>query len=177
MRRVVALVAIAGLAVGLAFALRPSAGQAAVRAGRLTVSVPGGFNVYPIHAGFCRAGTEVIGQVLTDFHLPAHACIDRVLKKWVAMPGNGPPSNVVALELKVRGLGPVGYELALPLSLHQPWPREPWANEHFASGVERYGALRATDMDYDVMYWSGQDAPANDRAAVLGALRSIRPTR
>ena len=41
----------------------------------------------------------------------------------------------------------------------------------------RWGSLGYRGWVYDVIYWIGRDAPANDRLAVVRALRSIRPTR
>ena len=62
----------------------------------------------------------------------------------------------------------------MPLS-----PSQPWYHERLATGAPGYrsGYLRFEHYVYYVRYWIGPDAPANDRAAVLRALRSIRPGR
>ena len=86
-------------------------------------------------------------------------------------------SNEVGLELTIwpwplyRGLKD---KLHLPLTLKQPWysPRPP------SGAVGIHGGFLSVDgTAYEVVYWSGPTASANDRAAVLRALRSIRPTR
>lgn len=184
----VALLAIGGLAVGLVFALRPSPGfssgpggphplGASTQAGKLSVSIPRGFYVYTLRGGIYPAGTRppVIGHVLTDLRLPAGTSIAGVLDQW-ATSGNGPPSDKVALELKQDWtIGPGFDQLHLPLS-----PKQAWFRQHLANGTDagyRYGDVRFDNFDYNVMYWRGPAAPANDRVAVLRALRSIRPTR
>jgi hypothetical protein len=145
--------------------------------GEVSVSVPRGFYVYTLRGGIYRAGTRppVIGRVLTDFRLPAGTSLASVLHQW-AVSGDGPPSDKVALELQQDfGAGPGSNQLHLPLS-----PRQAWFRQHLANGTDagyRYGDFRFDDLDYNVVYWSGPDAPPNDRVAVLRALRSIRPTR
>ena len=186
-----AVVAIAGLAVGLALALRSSPRSDAARplgaftsAGRLGVSVPRGFHNYALPFDVYSPGP--VGHVLTNFRVPANGSIDSVLTRWGAADERfmavkhhdyGPPSNEVALEL-TRADGqacrftcpPV--RLRLPLSASQPW-----SQERIASGAPSYrdGYLRFRHELYYVRYWIGPDAPANDRAAVLQALGSIGP--
>jgi len=180
-----ALLVLAGGAVIVAFALRSSLGPGAprpltssVHVGRLSVSIPRGFHVYTLRGGIYRSGTRppVIGDVLTDFRLPAHTTVSQLLDRWTAPRGNGPPSKLVALELEewwgIGGPGP--HSLHLPLSLKQPWVQLHLAN---GSVAPRYQGFLLGTASYEVMYWSGPSAPANDRAAVLRALRSIRPTR
>jgi hypothetical protein len=177
MRQVAALVSIIGLAVGVAFALRPSAGETAARAGHLTISVPRGFHDYAIRGGMYRTGTRapVIGHMLTDFRLPADTTPWQMQDRWAALHGNGPPRNRVALILEENWvIGPIADKLHLPLTLGQPWSHETFANR--PAGY-RWGGVRFSNLDYEVVYWSGPSAPASDRKAVLEALRSIRPAR
>ena len=172
-----ALIVLGGAGVALAVGLRsPSAQRPSVlRAGKLSVSVPRGFSVYNIRGGhLLGARAPVVGRVLTNFRLPAHTTWLRVLDQWAAMRGNGPPSDEVALILEPgETLGPD--KLHLPLSLKQPWDREHFADR--SVGGYRVGFLRFAASDYEVIYWSGTSAPERDRAAVLRALRSIRPAR
>ena len=184
-RSVFALLLLAGMAAGLAFALRPSPGPGVARplvgsvhVGKLSVSVPRGFYVYALRSSPYRAGVgfSVYGHVLTNFRVPANTNIEHVLGHWGV---NGPPSNEVALMLRkdfhMGPMGPGGIDnLRLPLNLDQPWIRERFHNE--VVGGYRYGDFKF-GTDYNVMYWSGSTAPANDRLAILHALRSIRPTR
>jgi len=109
----------------------------------------------------------VVGYVLTDFRLSAHVGIQRMLPRWAG----GPPANEVALRLEPgETLGPD--RLHLPLTLNQRW------SEVGNGGVSyRLGFFRFHDADWEVTYWSGPDAPAADRAAILQALKSIRPAR
>jgi hypothetical protein len=64
--------------------------------------------------------------------------------------------------------------LHLPLSLNQPWSREHLKNGH--DGY-RWGYLRVHGQFYEAFFWSGQAAPARDRAAVLSALASVHTRR
>ncbi len=173
-----------GIGLSSVFHFRPGgtgAGRpvaSSLRAGKLTVSVPHGLHSYPFRGGIYRTGTRppVIGRLLTDVRLPDHVNAWKAFDQWGAAGGAGPPANGVALVLVVRGMGPVAAQaLHLPLTLEQPL----WAREKLNGGAVgyRYGDLRAGDGDYTVMYWSGPDAPARDRAAILQALRSIRPAR
>ncbi len=177
-----ALVGVAALAVALAFALRPSPGpgvpggpgvqqslRGSLRVGKVSVSIPRGFHVYTQRGG--------VGYVLTNYRVPAGDVRDH----WVdVLIGNGPPRNGVALQLNKDTLsGPFSAQLQLPLNLNQRWYR--------ARPAELAASVQAGDFQldnqahraqaYHVMYWIGPAAPANDRAAVLQALRSIRPTR
>jgi hypothetical protein len=184
-RSLVALgIALVGLALGLSFALRsPSAGSgiprpltSSLRTGQLRVSVPRGFYSYPFRGGIYKAGTRppVIGHLLTNLPLPAHVDAWKAFDRWAAYGGSGPPANRVALVLVIRGMGPVGPKaLHVPLTLRQSL----WANEQLKSGAVgyRYGDLRFHNGDYDVEYWSGPRAPAEDRSAILRTLKSIRP--
>lgn len=179
------LVVLVGLAVGLTFALRsPSGGTgstpftSSVRTGELKVSVPRGFYSYALRGGFYRVGTlpPVIGHLLTDFRLPPHVDGWKALDRWASQYGSGPPTHGVALKLAIYPMGPVGPgALRLPLTLREPL----WAQEKLESGGVgyRYGDLRVRNRDYELMYWSGPKAPARDRAAILQALKSIRPAR
>lgn len=176
-----ALLLLGGAAAALALTLRPSSGPgvsrplgATAHVGKLSISIPRGFHVYTLRGGFGRVGSRfpVNGHVLTDFRIPAHTSITRVLERWAY---GRPPANEVALELeKYIVIGPVGPHqldrLHLPLSLGEPWIRA-------RVGGYRYGDFRSGREIYQVMYWSGSQAPANDRLAVHRALRSIRPTR
>jgi hypothetical protein len=177
-RSLAALVlAVAGVAVGLSFALRsPSGGTglprpltASVRAGELKVLVPQGFSRAAIHDGIGRP-PPVSGYVLADYSLPA------ATSGWIFPAESDPPANRVGLELNVwYGIGPApSDQLHLPLSLRQPWSKQKLTD---GTAGYRWGFLRFRKMDYEVMYWSGPDAPANDRTAILRALESIRPAR
>ncbi len=146
--------------------------------GALKISIPRGFSTYTIRGGFHRAGTRppVIGHVLTDFRLPTHTSIGALLDQWAAYRGTGPQANRVALELQLwapPSYIPPRVFLHLPLS-----PNQPWSDERLANGAVgyRYGFLRYRKALYVVMYWAGRAAPSNDRAAVLRALASIRPS-
>ena len=129
--------------------------------------------------------------MLTNFPVPADTTIERVLTRWssaelkyvfVKNHNHGPPSNEVALELSqwyrdgnYQGPGrlpPPPIRLHLPLSPNQPWDQERLPN---GAPSFRSGELRFNGYVYFVKYWIGPAAPANDRAAVLRALRSIRP--
>ena len=186
-----ALVAIAGLAVGLAFELRsPGPGVwrplgASTSVAKLRVSTPRGFHNYPLPRDVYAAWA--IGHVLTNFRVPTDTTIDSVLRRWsnaqwkfaaVKNHNYGPPSTAVALEL-APSPGPRFPDAGL-IRLHLPLsPDQRWFQARLASGAPfyRYGLLRFHHRLYEVLYWIGPDAPANDRAAVLRALRSIRPTR
>ena len=167
---------------GLMFALRsndPGTGgslalTSSARVGALRVSVPQGFRSYAVPVGI-GAEHPVIGRLLTDLRLPGHGNIWRVLGRW---PQSGPRANGVALKLQ-RWLpeGPVGPgmdRLHLPLT-----PNQPWFTAKLQDGAVgyRYGQLRFHNAEYQVIYWSGPNAPAADRAAILQALKSIRPAK
>ena len=159
----------------LAFAPRSSPAPAPVQAGKLRVSVPHGFYDYPIFGGhLAGARPPVVGHLLTDFRLPAHTTVSKLITRWAAIGGSGPPPNRVALMLG-PGTTLAPDRLHLPLSLKQPWYREHFANGKV--GGYRYGFIRFRQADYSVTFWSGSAAPASDRAAVLRALESIRPAR
>lgn len=189
----VVLIAIAGVAIGLALALRPSPGPGAprpltssVHTGKLSVSIPRGFNVYTLRGlGPSAPGTPlpVAGYVLTNFGLPTLAhrrgrTAERLSQYW----RNGPLPNQVGLELTIfpwplgRGLTD---RLHLPLTLKQPWAK-PWYAAHGMRSRlagARAGFFRLGGTSYEVVYWIGPTAAPNDRAAILRAVRSIRPTR
>ena len=161
------------LAAGLTFAFRPSGPGPGVphpltssaRLGGLRVSVPAGFRIYDVTGG-TGAGAPVIGHLLTDFRVPARGDIGREMWVWAT-------ANGVALQLQrwfwPLPVGPFTHRLQLPLTLNQPW----------ADGRVgyRWGYLRFHNAVYRVTYWIGPKAPANDRAAILQALESIRPAR
>jgi len=191
-----ALVVIVGFAGGLAFALRSSPDPgvprplgAPISVGKLRVSAPRGFHNYVLSGGVRAPGA--IGHVLTNFQLPARhpsgwpSTIEWVLNRWSAAQSKnialknhnyGPPSNVVELLLTPsagpRFPDPRLIRLHLPLS-----PNQRWFPTRLASGAPffRWGYLRFDHQFYEVLYWIGPDATANDRAAVLNALHSIRP--
>jgi len=180
------LIVVAGLALGLTFAFRssspgpdlPHGTASSLRVRDLTVSLPQGLKSYGLRGGAHMVGTRapIIGHVLTDFRVPAHLDIQRVLGHWATA---GPAANGVALKLESVDwmIGPVltkSLRLHLPLTLDQPW-----FNEKLKDGAVgyRWGYLRFDNVDYQVMYWSGPNAPTADRAAVLRALESIRPAR
>jgi hypothetical protein len=177
---VVLVIAFAGLAVGLTLIFRSGPGvprpfTSSARPGELRVSVPPSLRSYDVPVGI---GTRkpVIGHLLTDFRLPAHVDIWRVLGHWAT---TGPAANGVALEVQLwLSPGPVGpvsvRRLHLPLTLSQPW-----FEERLKDGAVgyRWGYLMFHHAEYQVLYWSGPDAPAADQAAVLRALKSIRPAR
>jgi len=199
-----ALVATAALAVALALALRSSSGPGALwpvggttHAYKVSVSVPRGFYVYPEYGCFyaehgnvyavngCEGRTVVvIGRFLTNFPVP---------RSWPGWRGDGrgsgPPSDGVALDVLVDSAPPPPGEaglLRLPLSAKQPWPwgietlPGPWSSLRGAAAYRaaaRNGDFRFGNALYQVTYWIGPDASPSDRAAVLRALRSIRPTR
>lgn len=166
----------------------------------LSLSNLGGLHEYAIRGnrGPGGIGPWVIGHVLTNFRLPAAAHrrlaptgISWVLDRWrgararfaaVKNHNYGPPSNQVALELTRAAVGGcIGPDCPLPpVRLHLPLrPDQPWTQERIASGARSYrdGYFRFDHRLYYVMYWLGPNAPANDRAAVLQALESIRPRR
>jgi hypothetical protein len=159
------LVAMAGSAVGIAFDLRPSPGPgvprlltSSRRVGELSVSIPRGLSWYVFPAASAPQ-TPGYAHVLTNFR-PAHTT-------------SGPLPNQVGLELqRFNDFAQVPVRLHLPLSLNQPWFSERCS---VAVGC-RYGLLRVSGRTYLVTYWSGPKAPAGDRAAILSALSSIRPT-
>ena len=116
----------------------------------------------------------VIGYVLTNFALPTGLKAEDLWTRWSAPGRPGPPANRVALELEPgETFGPMN-SLQLPIAVSQHWYSEP-----LNSGALGYhwGFLRFHNADYQVTYWIGPDAPAADRAAVLRALKSIRPAR
>lgn len=179
--------------IGLAVALHSSAARASARVGHLVLPVPSGFNSYrvPMRRG---VGEQLGNRVITDFRVPDQAPpgwssgIERMLSRWGAAQFKfmavkhhdyGPPADGVALQLSwsdsqwCRFTCPPP-KLHLPLTQHQPWYQE-----HVASGARsyRWGELRFHGGVYYVMYWLGPNASAHDRAAVLRALRSIRPAR
>jgi hypothetical protein len=99
--------------------------------------------------------------------------------KWSHLYSNGPPASKVAFQISQwLAIGPLlprsAVRLHLPLSLDQPWFREHLTNGH--DGY-RWGYLRVHGQYYEAFFWSGRDAPARDRAAVLRALASAHPTR
>lgn len=174
------LLLLAGIAAGLAFALRPSPGPGVVRplgatarVGKLSVSIPSRFHVYTSVGGPYKwsGRAPVVGHTLTDYRL--------VFDQWLPSHGSsGAPSNGVALELDKHwpaAAGPIADRLHLPLTSQQPW-----FHEHSSNGAAngyRWGGIRYDNSDYKVMYWIGPTAPASDRVALLRALHSIRPTR
>ena len=95
---------------------------------------------------------------------------DPTLTDWTL---RGPPENRVGLSVDAyAGMGPpVIAKLHLPLTLDQPWN-----TYHLADGGvgARWGSFEYRGEEYGITYWSGPNAPAKDRAAVLRALRSIR---
>ena len=188
-----ALVVIVGFAGGVAFALRSSPEGTSATVGRLTLPIPRDFNSYSI-PGNTGPGSAVMSHVITNFGLPRNTTIDRVLSHWAAAQSRyvllrkhnyGPPSDEVLLELSqwyrdnplyYPRPGPPAPE---PVRLHLPLsPDQPWDQERLASGATGYrsGNFRFHHYVYHVLYWVGPDAPASDRAAVLDALHSIRPT-
>ena len=136
--------------------------------------MPPGFNRYTIRGGIglVHGLPPVSGYVLADYSPPAET--SGLGDMWPD--GSAPPANRVALELNIDwGIGSVpSGQLHLPLTLRQPWSKQK-VNDG-AAGY-RWGFLRFRNMDYQVMYWSGPNAPATDRAAILRALKSIRPAR
>jgi hypothetical protein len=192
-----ALVVIVSFAGGAA--LRVSAAHDGVNPGQaftpplpLGVSVPSGFREYALHGDIRAPG--VIGRVLTDFRVPPDWRIgdmrlpESMLLRWnnardkyVAVKNHnyGPPSNVVALSFtKVYGPFCIGPCPPPSVRLHLPLdPNQPWDEARTASGRLSYrsGLFRFRRFLYAVTYWIGPDATKNDRAALLRALRSIRP--
>lgn len=173
----VVLLLLVGAAAGLVFALRPAPGSSvsrpltsSVRAGDLRVSVPQGFSRWWIGDG----GPRPDGYTLTDFRLSGHEDGFNVWSYWYA---SGPPASGVALGVWLAdywGRYPDRL-LHLPLTLDQ----RGWYEETPPDGTAgyHYGFIRFHHDHYLVNYWSGTDAPATDRSAVLRALRSIRPAR
>lgn len=186
----VAVVALAGLAVTLAFALRSAPGPGvphplvgSARVGKLRVSIPRGFHVYTIGGERVVVGprTPVTGRVLTNFRLPTGTTILDALYQW-RLSGSGLPSNGVALNLEKFGqMGPAPGiddpgQLHLPLSVKQPWFQARSSNGRTDSFRGGTIAFNHEPYAYFVGYWIGPAAPANDRVAILRALRSIRPS-
>ena len=186
------LVVIAALAVGLAFALRSSPQPSSASVGRLTLPVPRGLNSYPVPV-WRGPGAPLAIHVITNFRVPDDTTIDRVLDRWsmaglkyvfVENHNHGPPSDAVALELiqDYRDGHYVGPKFVPPppVQLHLPLsPNQPWGQARLPNGAPsfRSGRFHFHGYVYFVKYWIGPDAPANDRDAVLRALRSIRPNR
>ena len=179
------LIALIVLAVGLMFTFRsPTPGPgtslpltSSVRAGELRISVPQDLRRYAIRRpAFSYLGVRppVTGQLLTDFRLPRGVKAKDSWERW-AVPG--PPAKVVALELALYWV-PMGpfppINLHLPLTLRQPWFEQKLNDGRVGY---RWGSLRFHNQLYVVTYWSGPQAPADDRSAVLRALKSIRPAR
>jgi len=172
------LVVLAGLVVGLSFVLRsPSGGPgvprpltSSARAGELRVSVPQGLSRYAI-GDTVDHRSRVTGQLLTDVPFPGDALT--VWGYWSA----GPPANGVALGVRLApGWGRYPHQhVHLPLTLNEAG----WFKQKLKDGAvgHRYGFVRFHKEFYLVEYWSGPRAPAADRAAVLRALKSIRPAR
>ena len=117
----------------------------------------------------------VIGHVLTNFQVPPRMNIQRVLGHWATA---GPSSSRVALKLERWPFTPVGPFLSdwlhVPLTLQQSWAEQKLNDGRVGY---RWGSLRFHNQLYVVTYWSGPQAPADDRSAVLRALKSIRPAR
>jgi hypothetical protein len=161
------VVLLAGLTAGLTFAFRPAPGRPFVKAapvGKLRVSIPRGFYRSIFHDGLGRTPFPPSGAVLTDAPVG-----DARLGDWFT---NGPPANQVGLfvnEWFAIGPPPGNDRLRFPLGPRRRWIR-------LANGM-KVGSVRFANMDYEVAYWVGPDAPANDRVALLRALRSIRPGR
>ena len=176
------VIAFVGLAVGLPACGAVSTGHgaprlvfSASRVGELRFSVPRGFNEYAVLAPMAPA---VAGHVLTDFSVTDPVKFEDVWGRWTPTYVSGPPLNRVALELFIPRLGlPPGAHrwLRMPLTFNEPG----WQDEKLTDGSlgYRFGWFRFHHVGYQVLYWSGPDAPANDRAAVLRALKSIRPAR
>jgi hypothetical protein len=182
------------LIVGLAFVVLlasvtgcGSSPESSASAGKLVFSPPRGLHDYRLDSR--DVWSPGVGHVLTNFPLPGRRTVGWVLSWWAGASANfmavkkhdhGPPSDEVALEL-VQLQGPFGCigPCPPPRLLHLPLSPDhgPWFQERLASGAPgyRYGYLRFRGDNYKVLYWIGADAPANDRAAVLHALRSIRP--
>jgi hypothetical protein len=142
--------------------------ETSMHMGALTITVPRGLSHY---------GKGSRGVLATDDRR-AHRRGEG-FAKWSRLSSNGPPANKVALVLAQDDtIGapppPSALRLHLPLSLDQPWFRE-----HLRNGRHgyRWGYLSFHGQPYAVTFWSGRAAPARDRAAVLSALTSIRPTR
>ncbi|MDX6480587.1 MAG: hypothetical protein QOG85_1097 [Gaiellaceae bacterium] len=186
-----ALVTTAGFAVGLAFALHSSPDLPSATVGRLILPIPRGFNSYPrpVNRG---PGSPLASRVITNYPVPADTTIDRVLSHWAAADmkyvyvknyNHGAPSFVVALELSLDspdGPGCIGPCPPPSVRLHLPLdPSQPWVQEQVANGDPsfRHGYFRFHGQLYSVVYWIGGDAQPSDRAALLSALRSIRPAR
>ena len=120
-------------------------------------------------------------HVITNFRPPGHRTIEWVLNRWGAAQEKfmlvkkhdyGPSPDEVALQLTQSSERFCRF--TLPLSANQPWDEE-----QLASGATGYrsGSFWFHHDFYSVMYWIGADAPANDQAAVLAALHSIRPVQ
>jgi hypothetical protein len=147
---------------------------------RLAVTVPQGLSRYDIRGGGREAGhlPPLIGIFATD-DPPAHRW-GQSWAKWSHLSSNGPPTTKVAFQIsqwlpgRTDLLPTSALRLHLPLSLHQPWFREHLTNGH--DGY-RWGYLRVHRQIYEAFFWSGQAAPAHDRAAVLSALASVHPGR
>jgi hypothetical protein len=164
-----------GTAMGRAAA--PS--RTSARIGALSIPVPRGLGRYDIRTGGHMVGTRapVSGVLATDD--PGAHYGGGGFAKWSQVSSGGPPADKVALVVQrwlVIGPDPPlsALRIHLPLNLHQPWFREHLKNGRLGY---RWGYLRFHRQFYSVIYWSGRAAPANDRAAVLNALTSIRLTR
>jgi hypothetical protein len=175
----VAAFSLAGAATALALALLPSGTSTpsgfvsggSVSVGRLTVTVPRGFNRHEIRGGFYKVGTRppVIGQILTDYRVSAHS----LLYKGGNFPESGPASGVLfEVQLWLRLYRST--RLHLPLSLDEQWFRT-----SLPEGTRLWGLLsdgRPGHIPYVLVLWIGRDAPASDRAALLHALAAIHRT-
>lgn len=133
-------------------------------------------------------GSPIANRVVTNFRVPPHKTIQRVLSHWANASSKyaeeehhnyGPPSKDVLLMLdRSTGTGCIGPCPPPSVRLHLPLsPDEPWFEQRTAGGAPsfRWGYFRFHHDLYSVTYWIGKDATAKDRAAVLDALRSIGP--
>ena len=188
-RRWILATAVAGGVVALGWAIHvgPFGGitvgrvaWAPLHAGPLTIAAPSGLKAYAIRGRSYEAGTRppLIGYALTDFDPPAFESMQDVFASdWNGVGGAVPPSNHVGVEVEEveYAMGPpLPVRLHLALSLDQPWIQD---RSHGRVVSYRWGVFRHRGRLYAVRYWSGQNAPAKDRSAVLRALESIRFSR
>jgi hypothetical protein len=173
--------AISGGRVTAAVPPSPLAVKVAARRelGTLAVTVPRVLRRYNIRGGGHMVGIRapVIGVLATDD--PGAHYGGGGFAKWSDVSSDGPPPSRVAFAIHrwvVIGpdLPPSAVRLHLPLSLHQPWFREHLRNGHLGY---QWGYLRVHGLLYAALFWSGRDAPAHDRAAVLTALASVHPAQ
>ena len=184
-RLLVALIAIlvVVIAAGLTLGLRssgggPGAGFAVMgtsaHVGSLAVPIPLGFHRYNVDeaAGITSLNgppPSVIGVTLTSYRVTPDASLRTTGSLPVPARRNGVVLQVVPY-FSIGAIDPP--RIHLPLGFDQRWAQPP----ALAAGTLRWGVLHVHGQDYEIRVWTGRTAPPHDRAALLHAITSIRPT-